>query len=231
LADRFTVPLGDGRRCAHVAFTDRRDGDFHLDGDPSRRDAMARRLVDLPWSWARQVHGTAVLEVDRPGQGWGHDADGLVTELPGAVISVRGADCPVVALVAPEGVIGVAHAGWRGLLGGVLEATVGTMRRRGASTVQAFLGPCISAAHYEFGVDDLARAAARLGDGVVARTCGGRPAFDLVAGVTAALGSVDVDVDTGHHRCTAADPALYSHRARGERGRHAAAVWLADGRA
>jgi copper oxidase (laccase) domain-containing protein len=146
--------------------------------------------------------------------------------VPEAVISVRGADCPVVALVAPEGVIGVAHAGWRGLLGGVLEATVATMRRRGASEVHAYLGPCITAAHYEFGADDLARAVARLGEGVVGRTATGRPALDLVAGVATALGSVGVELDTDHHRCTAADPALFSHRARGERGRHAAAVWL-----
>jgi YfiH family protein len=228
LADRFTVRLDAPGRCAHVAFTDRRDGDFHLDGDGAAREAVARRLVDLPWSWARQVHGTTVLEVERPGDGRGRDADGLVTTMPGAVLSVRGADCPLVAFVAAEGVIGVAHAGWRGLLGGVLEATVATMRRSGATHLRAYLGPCITAAHYEFGAEDLARAVSRLGDGVVGRTAAGRPALDLVAGVAAALDGVGVCLDTGHHRCTAADPALYSHRARGERGRHAAAVWLAD---
>jgi YfiH family protein len=228
LADRFTVPLDAPGRCAHVAFTDRHDGDFGAHDDPSAREALARRLVDLPWSWARQVHGNGVLEVREPGEGRGVDADGLVTDVPGAVLSVRGADCPMVVLVAREGVIGVAHAGWRGLVGGVLEATVAAMRRRGAACVQAYLGPCITAAHYEFGPDDLAHAKARLGDTVVGATTDGRPALDLPAGVTAALASVGVPLDTSHHRCTAADPALYSHRARREAGRHTAAVWLTE---
>jgi len=211
----------------HVVFTDRADGDFHLDGDPARRDAVARAVVDLPWSWVRQVHGTEVVVVERPGDGAGRDGDGLVTAVPGAVLSVRGADCPVVALVSPEGVIGVAHAGWRGLVAGVLERTVEAMRGRGATGVAGYLGPCITAGRYEFGEADLELAAGRLGPSVRARTEWGTPALDLVAGVTVALQRCGVAVDLSGHRCTATDPAYFSHRARREHGRHAAAVWLA----
>lgn len=226
MARRFRFDTGRG--VAEVAFTDRNDGDFHVDGDPEVRAATAHRLVDLPWSWVRQVHGADVVVVERPGQG-GVDGDALVTDIAGAVLSVRGADCPVVAFVSDEGVIGVAHAGWRGLVAGVLEATVATMRSLGAGRIDALLGPCITAAHYEFGADELDRIAARLGDGVRARTHAGTPALDLVAGVEAALAGVAVTVDRRGHRCTAADPALYSHRARAEAGRHTAAVWLHPG--
>ncbi len=222
-----TVALAGGLS-AHVMFTDRRHGDFHIDaGD---RERTARAVVDLPWSWVRQVHGADVVVVTEPGGACGLDGDGLVTAVAGAVLSVRGADCPVVAFVGADGVVGVAHAGWRGLVAGVLQATVGAMRELGSGPVTALLGPCISAAHYEFGADDLATVVDRLGPDVVGRTAAGTPALDLVAGVRAALSEVGVEVDLRHHRCTAADPRLYSHRARRESGRHTAAVWMTASR-
>lgn len=228
MAQRFRFATAAG--VAHLAFTDRADGDFHVDGDARRREEIARRLVDLPWSWVRQVHGTEVVVIEHPGQGGG-DGDALVTTTAGAVLSVRGADCPVVGFISDEGVIGVAHAGWRGLVAGVLERTVESMRALGAERLHAHLGPCISAARYEFGAADLDRVAARLGDGVRGRTEAGAAALDLVAGVGAALARVGVELDRSGHRCTASDPALYSYRARAEAGRHCAAVWLepADG--
>ena len=112
---------------------------------------------------SRQVHGTAVVDVRRPRRRRGRRADGLVTAARGPCSRCRGADCRIVALVAAEGVIGVAHAGWRGLLGGVLEATVATMRRPGATAVRALPGPCIQPPPLRVRPEDLARAAARLG--------------------------------------------------------------------
>jgi YfiH family protein len=224
MSTRREIDTAAGR--VHVVFTDRADGDFHLDGDPARRDAAARAVVDLPWSWVRQVHGTDVVVVRHPGDGAGLEGDGLVTTTAGAVLSVRGADCPVVALVSRDGVIGVAHAGWRGLVAGVLERTVEVMRANGATTIAGHLGPCITAGRYEFGPDDLDVAARRLGPQVRARTDWGTPALDLVAGVTAALHRCGVTVDLSAHRCTAGDPSYFSHRARREQGRHAVAVWL-----
>ncbi len=223
MAQRFRFDTARG--VAEVAFTDRSDGDFHVDGDPAIREATARALVDLPWSWVRQVHGRDVVVVARPGEGGG-DGDALVTTAAGAVLSVRGADCPVVAFVSDEGVIGVAHAGWRGLAAGVLEHTAQTMRQLGAERLVAYLGPCITAAHYEFGPADLDLVAGQLGDVVRGRTAAGTPALDLVAGVRTALDRAGVALDERGHRCTAADPALFSHRARAEAGRHTAAVWL-----
>lgn len=88
-------------------------------------------------------------------------ADALVTDRPGLALSILTADCaPVLLADAKAGVIGVAHAGWKGALGGVTEATVGAMRGLGARDIAAAVGPCIGQASYE--VDDAF--AARIGD-------------------------------------------------------------------
>jgi len=186
---------------ADVVFTDRAAGDLGHAGEyvhAVRPEVEARRraVVDLPWTWLRQVHGDRVVVVDEPGGGAGQRADAAVTDRPGCALAILTADCAPVALIASDGVVGVAHAGWRGLVGGVLERTVQVMRAGGASDVRALLGPCIRPGCYEFGADDLAQVARRLGDGVRATTASGAPALDVPAAVRAALGRVGVvDVD------------------------------------
>jgi len=225
MSDRLVVPTAAG--AAHLVFTDRTDGDLGGDlGGHADPAGAARAVIDLPWTWLEQVHGDEVLIVDTPGQGCGTRADALVTAQPGAVLAVRGADCPLVAFVGDDGVVGVAHAGWRGLAAGVLQQTVSAMRTLGAGDLRAWLGPCIGPARYEFGTAELDALAERLGPRVRARTDWGTPALDLVAGVDAVLAACDVPLDTDRYRCTAADPGLFSHRARGDRGRHAVVVWL-----
>ena len=83
----------------------------------------------------------------------------------------------------------MAHAGWRGLMAGVIPRTVDRMRALGAGEITAALGPCIHAECYEFSPDDLDTVAARLGDGVRSLTRGGAPALDVPAAVRAALDS------------------------------------------
>ena len=216
----------------NVVFTDRAAGDLGHAGDyvhAVRPEVEARRraVVDLPWTWLRQVHGDRVVVVDEPGSGAGQRADAAVTDRPGCALAILTADCAPVALIASDGVVGVAHAGWRGLVGGVLERTVQVMRAGGASDVRALLGPCIRPGCYEFGADDLAQVARRLGDGVRATTASGAPALDVPAAVRAALGRVGVvDVDDVGV-CTACSPVHFSHRARRELGRQALVVWRA----
>lgn len=104
-----------------------------------------------------QVHGTAVAVVSAPlGESERPRADALVTRTPGLAIAVGTADCGPVLFADPEaGVIGVAHAGWRGALDGVLAATVQAMVSLGArqSRILAALGPTISQPSYEVGED------------------------------------------------------------------------------
>jgi len=215
-----------------VVFTDRGAGDLGHAGEHVRAvrpdvDARRRAVVDLRWTWLRQVHGDRVVVVTEPGGGAGERADAAVTDRPGCALAVLTADCAPVALVGSGGVVGVAHAGWRGLVGGVLERTVDVMRAGGASDVRAILGPCIRPECYEFGVEDLARVARRLGDGVRTTTTSGAPALDVPAAVRAALSQVGVDDVHDVGVCTACSPVHFSHRARHELGRQALVVWRA----
>jgi copper oxidase (laccase) domain-containing protein len=234
----------DGLPSAHLAFTDASDGDLRVP-EPGRDESpevveRRRRIAPHPWTWLRQAHGGRVVEVDAPGEWCGAEADAAVTTALGAVLAVHTADCAGVLLVGdgvdpvteePVRVVGAAHAGWRGLKEGVIEATVDVMRRLGATRFTWDLGPCISPAAYEFGEADLDALCERLGEDLRATTLDGAPALDLRAGVRAALARADVDsgLGTGPDAvpCTALDEGFYSWRARRDTGRQAAAVWLA----
>jgi len=221
---------------ARVAFTDRRGGvsvppydtanlGFATGDDPvavtenRRRVAGELGAVDAEgWAWVRQVHGSRVIEVDGPGAGG--DADALVTATPGVPLLVLVADCVPVALVAGDTVAAV-HAGWRGLLAGVVESAAEAVRRRGRGPIRAVVGPCISPAHYEFGAAELDRVADRLGPSVRGHTVDGTPALDLRAAVWAALAVADVDDRTDVDVCTYESADHFSHRRDGITGRQA----------
>lgn len=202
--------------------TDASHGDLAIDSSGVER--RRRAVVDLPWTWLRQVHGPRVVVVTTPGEHAGEEADAAVTAVRGAALSVQAADCAPIALLADEAV-GAVHAGWRGLAAGVVPRAVEAMRELGATDVRAVLGPCIRARCYEFGAAELAAVAAELGDAVRATTAWGTPALDLAGGVMAALAASGVSdvVDTAV--CTACSAAHRSHRARGEVERHAMVVW------
>ncbi|MDE8346994.1 MAG: peptidoglycan editing factor PgeF [Acidocella sp.] len=104
----------------------------------------------------RQIHTADVVVVTVPwAAGKGPDADAMVSTIPGLGLGVITADCAPVLVCDREGtIIGAAHAGWRGALAGVLEATVSTMREMGAKDLVAAIGPCIHQASYEVS-DDL----------------------------------------------------------------------------
>ncbi len=194
-------------------------------------ESRRRALVDRPWTWLRQVHGARVVDVTRPGEHAGAEADAAVTDHPQAVLSILTADCAPVAFVSPEGVLGAAHAGWRGLADGVLAATATAMRAKGASRLEATLGPCIHPSCYEFSPADLDVVAARLGDHVRGLTADGRPALDLPGAIRVALAEADVELVGPPPGCTACavdvagDPRWFSHRARADESRQALVLW------
>lgn len=215
---------------AHIAFTGRAGGDMGHGGGTvvevrPHVEARRRAVVDLPWTWLRQVHGATVVRVERPGHGAGTRADAAVTDQPGCAIAVLTADCAPVALASAEGVIGVAHAGWRGVAAGVIEATVEEMRALGASDIEAVIGPRIGPECYEFGAAELDGLAARLGESVRATTAQGAPALALPAAVRAALARARVEHVTDVGTCTACSPDYFSWRAAKEQQRQAAVVW------
>lgn len=180
----------------------------------------------------RQVHGSQVVvvhqaegqpEMARPDMTMVGDA--MVSNDPEACLAVLTADCAPVAMASPEGIMAVAHAGWRGLLAGVIARTASVMRDLGATTIRAGLGPCIHAGCNEFSSQDLDRAVAVVGEEARGTTTKGRPALDLPAAVRSCLGAAGVDLVAYIDRCTACSEELFSYRARGQAERQAVVVW------
>ena len=166
------------------------------------------------WICLHQVHGGRVYPADVVGPTAGRpapEADAAVSAEPGAVLSVLTADCAPVALVAP-GVIGAVHAGWRGILAGVIEAAVAEVQQRTAGPIRAILGPCIHPECYEFSPVELGPIAARLGPEVAGTTADGRPALDLPVAVALALSGAGVDEIDDLNICTACSADHFSHR-------------------
>jgi len=119
----------------------------------NRRRAVAAVLPGAGLATVYQIHSPDVVKVTQP---WPHEqrprADGMVTDRPGLLLGVVTADCaPVLFADRAAGVVGAAHAGWRGAHGGVLENTVAAMERLGAarSRIVATIGPAIAQASYE----------------------------------------------------------------------------------
>jgi polyphenol oxidase len=167
-------------------------------------DVLLPGLVGLT-----QVHGTEVVTVAKPWEsGAGPRADGMVTDRPGIALSIVTADCaPVFLLDEGAGVIGAAHAGWRGAVAGILEATLAAMVKLGAAPrrVVAAIGPCIAQSSYEVGADVEAAVLAR------------DPARLLAAGVAeAAWLGIDTLADEArffsHRRRTLAGGAPIGHQ-------------------
>lgn len=165
----------------------------------------------------RQVHSAEVVTVTEP-MGEMPRADGLVTATPGIALTVLTADCQPVLFADPEArVVGAAHAGWRGALSGVLEATVDAMEALGArrEAIRAVIGPTISQRAYEVGPEFLDEFLAE--DERYGRFFGGgngdRLHFDLPAFGLHRLRSYGVGQAEWTRHCTYSDPErFYSYR-------------------
>jgi YfiH family protein len=187
-------------------------------------------LLDLPGDpcWLRQVHGTAVHRVDAmPAGATPMEADASVTRLRGCVLAVLTADClPVLFAAADGSEIAIAHAGWRGLAAGVLEATLGSMRTV-AAEVSVWLGPGIGAASYEVG--DEVRQAFMKGDAgsseAFRSTRDGHWSCDLYRLARRRLTTAGVRQIEGGDFDTFRDPRFYSHRRQAPCGRFASLIW------
>ncbi len=212
---------------------------------PHRAEARARAAIEesrrrvrayLPGDpvWLEQVHGNQVAAVDA-GTVEGFRslppvADAAVTRLPGVALAVRVADCLPVLLADRDGsVVGAAHAGWRGLAAGVLEATVDAMAAP-PPTLVAWLGPGIGARAFEVGDDvrDAFVAHDRAAAAHFRAQRDGRWLADLPAIARQRLARLGVAEVRGGELCTHSDPARF-HSWRRDRtaARLGAFVWLA----
>jgi YfiH family protein len=195
--------------------------------DPSNRGALAR-ATELPssddWVWLRQVHGARVIDAAE-GVRTQQEADASVTSTRTIPLAIVTADCaPVV--VANETACAAVHAGHRGLLAGIIEASVAAVEARGTGTVRAFLGPCIRAECYEFGADALEPFVEQYGAEIAATTSSGHAALDIPATVRAALARAGVTelIDSGE--CTSHTPGYFSFRRDGTAARQATVAAL-----
>ncbi len=193
----------------------------------ANRERLGAALrLPAPPRWLSQVHGTDVA-ADDAGAGV-PVADAAVSVRAGQVLAVLTADCLPVVFASRDGAaIGIAHAGWRGLAGGVLERTIEAL---GVPTRElcAWLGPAIGPAAFEVGAE--VRAAfvgAAAGDAAAfAPNARGRWQADLPLLARLRLARAGLEAVTGCGLCTHADPArFYSHRRDPLSGRQATLVW------
>ncbi|VCU70298.1 Laccase domain protein YfiH [Pigmentiphaga humi] len=208
---------------------------MHVGDDPAAVAENRRRLrAQLPAEpyWLEQVHGTRVADADR--EAVPAPADAAVTRVPGRVLAIMTADClPVVIAAEDGGVLGAAHAGWRGLAAGVLEATVAAMASSAA--LRAWIGPAIGPAAFEVG-DEVRAAFAAVsepppGAFVPSGACDGSGApkwlADLPALAEQRLRAAGVRSVVRSGLCTVAgNDRFYSYRKEGQTGRFATLCWL-----
>ena len=201
------TPLG------RAAFSTALDGD--LRSDDSARSGFAASLGIAPdWATVRQVHGGNVIEVTEAGDAGA--ADALFTLQPRLPVAVFTADCLAVALLGEHGA-GMAHAGWRGLREGVIDALRERMGAAGAAPTRAVIGPGIGPCCFEVGEE-----VTSVFPGHESRTTWGTMSIDLVSVARVALSGLELSVDV---RCTRCGDGLFSHR-RGTMKRMAGVAWL-----
>jgi len=209
---------------------------LHVGDDARAVDANRSRLraaLELPSEprWLEQVHGTRILDLERDDAA---PADGAVTARSGVVCAVLTADCLPVLLCDRAGRrVGAAHAGWRGLLNGVLPAAVAALACDPKEIV-AWLGPAIGQGAYEVGADvrDAFVAASPAAARRFASNPRGRWQADLYGLASDALAAAGVRSVHGGAFCTYTEAErFFSHRREAPCGRMATLVWLEAARA
>jgi YfiH family protein len=196
------------------------------------RRRLATLLPQDP-KWLRQVHGATVVDAESIDADSPIEADAATSITPGTVCSVLIADCmPVLIASRDSRGVGAAHAGWRGLAGGVIQNTVRALRQRlrdPRASLVAYLGPAIGPACFEVGADVLQAMQAQLPDARTAFVAIGNGKYraNLFELGKMALAQVGVDWVRGGIDCTFSDPArFYSFRRDRLTGRQAALVWI-----
>ena len=186
------------------------------------------------------IHSPDVIVVREPFAGDRPKADAIVTDRPGVAIGVSTADCGPVLYADPKaGVVGAAHAGWKGAFGGVLENTIEAMEHLGArrADIVAVLGPSISQPNYEVGAEFVERFVADEPDNerwFTSSTRAGHAMFDLNGYTVDRLRKAGVEAHW-LSRCTYAEEELFysfrrtTHRGEPDYGRQISAIVMGEG--
>lgn len=213
---------------------------LHVGDDPARvagnRTQLLEKIPNNP-TWLDQVHGATVLELPYASAVVPLSADAVMTSEPGVVCAVMTADCLPVLLADRLGrVVGAAHAGWRGLAGGVLEALIGQMTERvagRAADLTAWLGPAIGPSAFEVGSDVLQAFVSIIPENqrFFSRRAPEKWHADLPGLAAQKLQMLGVSDITFSGCCTYTQPErFYSYRRDLVTGRMASMIWIDDRR-
>lgn len=205
----------------------------HVGDDPAtviRHRRMLQRQLALPASpkWLTQVHGTNVVD-DQCYQA-GNPADAIWSQSSAAVCAVLTADCLPILLASDDGsVIAAIHAGWRGLVAGIVEQTLARMPVA-TTSLSAYIGPAISRAYFQVGDDVFSAFASR---GLADKSSftpdeEGKWLADLPLLAERVLRSEGVTAVTQSGLCTYSDPRFCSYRKNPKTGRIASLIWKTD---
>lgn len=201
----------------------------HVGDDPADVAENRRRLTDrfaITPAWLQQVHGIAVVEAD-PTQV--ATADASWTETPGIACAAMTADCLPVLFCNRAGTrVAAAHAGWRGLANGVLEATLDSLAVP-ADEILAWLGPAIGPQAFEVGPEVREAFIAQLPQTSQAFTASpnaGKFLADIYQLARLRLAARGVTAVYGGGLCTVTDPRFFSYRRNPRTGRFASLVWI-----
>ena len=205
----------------------------HVDDEPAAVAANRARLAEWLGGepvWLRQVHGTHVVDAAQWQERAAPEADAAFARQPGVICAVMTADCLPVLLCDDAGsVVAAAHAGWRGLLDGVLEATVKATGVPGEK-LMAWLGPAIGPLAFEVGqeVRDAFVAASASADAAFRPAAGaGKYLADIYCLARQRLAGQGVSRVFGGSLCTVSDAErFFSYRRDGQTGRMATMIWL-----
>jgi hypothetical protein len=205
-------------------------GDDAADVEKNRK-LLRKSLPDSP-RWLSQVHGIRVVRAESAEEGT--EADAVITTKPGTVCCIQTADCMPVLLTDENGTVaGAAHAGWRGLLSGVLQETVKQMRAampEPDAKLQAWLGPCIRKEAFEVGAEVVELFSASPMQRVVGEAVSeirGKYHIDLPMIAFEALRLAGVDDVSDSGLCTFSDPEhFFSYRRDRVCGRHSTLIYF-----
>lgn len=200
-----------------VIFTESSDGNLAHEAD--RRSVSSELGIPATWAFGRQVHGSDVHWAETPGSVG--EGDAIVTDAVDLPIAVFTADC-VGVVIKGERYIAVAHAGWRGLVAGVLEQVKTLLDDRGDPPRRAWLGPSIGPCCYQVG-EEVVR---QFPESCRTTTTEGKPSVDLWK---AAGEQLDLEDQWVAGRCTYHDLGLWSHRGQRTRARLATLAWIGGG--
>jgi hypothetical protein len=215
------------------------DGDMAINDLKTRENSIQEASLSLVehnaglviptsqhWSFLTQVHGSKNIEVKENGSVLGLEGDALFTAQERKVLTIQVADCVPIALTSNCGAIALIHAGWKGLLNGVIENASETLQKEFPGDQLAVVGPHIGVCCYEYGRQDLDSFIEMFGTSVAGVTNSLADSLDLMAIVRVILEKRGIELAYKDGSCTSCDSKFWSYRSSGTQKRQSLFAWI-----